>query len=98
MSVYNLKTNFTSGQLSSNLYGRCDLGIYSNGAKKLENLFIAPTGGVSRRAGFQYVDTLNSAGRLISFEFKFSGAINKTSLDKSNILKKLKTTYSKDKR
>lgn len=69
MSVYNLKTNFTSGQLSSNLYGRCDLGIYSNGAKKLENLFIAPTGGVSRRAGFQYVDTLNSAGRLISFEF-----------------------------
>ena len=33
-----------------------------------------------------------------SFEFKFSGAINKTSLDKSNILKKLKTTYSKDKR
>ena len=33
-----------------------------------------------------------------SFEFKFSGTINKTSLDKSNILKKLKYTYSRDKR
>ena len=33
-----------------------------------------------------------------SFEFKFSGAKNKTSLDKSNILKKLKYTYAKEKR
>ena len=33
-----------------------------------------------------------------SFEFKFSGAKSKTSLDKSNILKKLKYTYAKEKR
>lgn len=33
-----------------------------------------------------------------SFEFKFFSTKNKTSLDKSNILKKLKHTYQKDKR
>ena len=63
------KTNFTAGQISKKLYGRGDLGIYSNGAKTLKNVIIHPTGGVSRRNGLLYVDKLLSDSKLISFEF-----------------------------
>ena len=64
-----VKTNFTSGQLSDKLYGRGDLRIYENGAGKLQNVQIHPTGGVSRRKGLMYIDEIGEEGRLISFEF-----------------------------
>jgi len=64
-----LKTNFASGEVSTSLLGRGDLRAYSNGALKLRNIFIYPTGGVTRRAGLRYIDTLDGAGRLIPFEF-----------------------------
>ena len=64
-----VKTNFTSGQLSDKLYGRGDLRIYENGAGKLQNIQIHPTGGVSRRKGLMYIDEIGEEGRLISFEF-----------------------------
>lgn len=35
----------------------------------LRNVFIQPTGGVTRRAGLRYVDTAPASGRMISFEF-----------------------------
>lgn len=63
------KTTFTSGEVSRRLMGRGDLRAYENGALTLRNLFIDPTGGVSRRAGLYYVDTAAGAGRLIDFEF-----------------------------
>ncbi len=69
MNQISVKTNFTSGQLSPNLYGRGDLRIYENGARTLQNVIIYPTGGVSRRPGLQYVDELSGPGRLIAFEF-----------------------------
>ena len=47
-----VKTNFTAGQVSPNLLGRGDLKIYENGARRLENVIIHPTGGVSRPACF----------------------------------------------
>lgn len=68
-SQYSVKTNFTSGQLSANLFGRGDLRIYENGARTLQNVVIHPTGGVSRRKGLRYVDELSGGGRLIAFEF-----------------------------
>ena len=37
--------------------------------KKIRNMFIHPTGGLTRRAGLQYIDIVNGNGRLIPFEF-----------------------------
>ena len=63
------KTSFTAGEISPRLLGRGDLRAYENGAAKLRNVFIHPTGGVSRRGGLSYVDTARGDGRLVAFEF-----------------------------
>lgn len=63
------KTNFTSGEISSRLLGRGDLRAYENGALTLRNVFIHPTGGVTRRQGTQYIDTARGYGRFVQFEF-----------------------------
>ena len=67
--VKQIKTNFTAGEVSTELLGRGDLRAYENGALALRNIFIFPTGGVTRRAGLSYIDTVAGNGRLISFEF-----------------------------
>lgn len=64
-----LKTSFTAGEVAPDLLGRGDLRAYDNGAARLRNVFIKPTGGVTRRAGMRYLDTLPGEGRLIAFEF-----------------------------
>jgi len=64
-----IKTNFNGGEIGPDLYGRGDLRAYENGAAKLRNVFLHPTGGVTRRAGLAYVDTARGSGRLIAFEF-----------------------------
>lgn len=69
MTITLTKTNFTAGELSLDMLGRGDLSAYANGAKKLRNVFIAPVGGVSRRAGLRHVDKARGPGRLIAFEF-----------------------------
>ncbi len=66
------KSTFTGGEISPRLLGRGDLRAYTNGAGKLRNVIIQPTGGVSRRAGTRHIDTLPGIGRLISFEFSIS--------------------------
>ena len=63
------KTSFTSGEISPRLLGRGDLTAYENGAGKLRNVFIHPTGGVTRRPGLRYLDTALGNGRLVAFEF-----------------------------
>ncbi|MGH6662548.1 MAG: hypothetical protein ACREB6_13495, partial [Rhodospirillales bacterium] len=63
------KTSFTAGEISPSLLGRGDLSAYDNGAARLRNVFIHPTGGVSRRPGLRYVDTARGLGRLVAFEF-----------------------------
>ena len=67
--LLNYKTNFTAGAVSFDLLGRTDLSAYDNGALELNNMFINPIGGVERRAGLRYVDTIDSAVRLIAFSF-----------------------------
>lgn len=67
--IRSLKTNFTAGEVSRRLLGRGDLRAYENGALTLRNLFIHPTGGVTRRAGLRFVDLAEGTGRLIDFEF-----------------------------
>ena len=64
-----VKTNFTAGELSENLYGRGDLNMYENGARNLKNVIIHPTGGVSRRKGLKKICELDGTARLIPFEF-----------------------------
>lgn len=67
-NLFTTKTNFTSGELSHDLLGRVDLTSYENGALELKNVFIQPTGGIRRRAGTKYIDSLTETGRLISYE------------------------------
>lgn len=67
--VRQVKTNFTAGEVSSDLLGRGDLVAYENGASKILNMFVHPTGGISRRSGLRYIDTAIGNGRLIPFEF-----------------------------
>lgn len=67
--IRDIKTTFTAGEVSKDLLGRGDLRAYENGALRLQNVFIKPTGGVTRRAGLSYVDNAAGEGRLIGFEF-----------------------------
>ncbi|MFA5592582.1 MAG: hypothetical protein WC989_04630 [Micavibrio sp.] len=67
--IRHIKTNFTAGEVSRDLLGRGDLRAYENGALALRNLFIFPTGGITRRAGLAYIDTAAGNGRLVPFEF-----------------------------
>src|SRR5688500_6850722 len=67
--IHQSKTTFTAGEVSRTLLGRGDLRAYENGALTLKNVFIQPTGGVTRRAGLRYVDTAPGPGRLIAFEY-----------------------------
>lgn len=69
MRTTQIKTTFTAGEVSADLLGRGDLRAYENGALKLRNVFIQPTGGVVRRSGLRYIDTVAGTGRLIAFEF-----------------------------
>ena len=62
-----LITNFASGELSQNLNGRVDLPQYYQGAAKIENFDIIPTGGIKRRVGTQRLAELGSNSRIIPF-------------------------------
>jgi len=63
------KTSFTAGELGEHLLGRGDLRAYENGARRLRNVFIQPTGGVTRRPGLRHVVVLPGPARLAAFEF-----------------------------
>ncbi len=67
--IRDIKTTFTAGEVSRDLLGRGDLRAYDNGALTLRNVFINPTGGVSRRSGLGYIDTAAGDGKVIAFEF-----------------------------
>jgi hypothetical protein len=69
VAIRRLKTSFSAGELSDELLGRADLRAYENGARRLRNVFILPTGGVRRRPGLAHITTLPGPGRLAAFEF-----------------------------
>mgnify|MGYP002621669287 CR=1 FL=1 len=68
-AIRRIKTSFAAGELSPELLGRADLRAYENGAARLTNVFILPTGGVRRRPGLRHLTTLPGRARLIAFEF-----------------------------
>ena len=62
-----LITNFSSGELSNKLNGRVDLQQYYQGASKIKNFEIIPTGGIERRAGMKRIGELHGKCKLIPF-------------------------------
>ncbi|MFT8246325.1 hypothetical protein [Roseomonas sp. BN140053] len=63
------KTAFTAGELAPEMLGRGDTSAYDNGARRLRNLFLQPTGGVTRRPGLRHVAELPGPARLVAFEY-----------------------------
>lgn len=68
-TIKRTKTSFTAGELAPELLGRADLRAYENGARRLRNVVIQPTGGVTRRPGLRHVAMLPGIARLLPFEF-----------------------------
>lgn len=62
-----LITNFASGELSPMLNGRVDIQQYYQGANRIENFEITPTGGIHRRVGTERVGKLGGENRIIPF-------------------------------
>ena len=67
-NIFTSKTNFSAGELSTDLLGRVDINAYANGALSLKNVFLEPTGGLHRRPGLKFLADASSSGRLIAFE------------------------------
>ena len=53
-------TNFTSGELTPLLSSRLDSDAYKNGAKTLRNFRLRAQGGITRRPGCRYLQTLSN--------------------------------------
>lgn len=62
------KTSFTAGELDPLLHGRLDLKAQEDGAARLRNVVVHPTGGVSRRPGLRLLTQIPGALRLLPFE------------------------------
>lgn len=64
-------SNFTSGELSTRLYGRIDIKKYLSGCRTLENMMVHVHGGATRRAGTRFVQETKSSGqaRLVPFRY-----------------------------
>jgi hypothetical protein len=75
-----VQTNFTTGELDPLLRARIDLKSYENALETAQNVFCQPQGGITRRSGTRYINSLpntstESAGngvRLVAFEFSTS--------------------------
>ena len=53
--VYGSKSSFSAGELTPTIEGRTDLPLYQNGAKKIINWMILPSGGLTRRPGTVFI-------------------------------------------
>jgi len=71
MKTNTIMNTWSKGELSPYLDGRTDVQVYYNGAKTVENFFILPFGGLKRRPGTYYVNTVkdSAVARLIAFQF-----------------------------
>lgn len=67
MKTVVMKNNFSAGELSTALYTRTDIQQYSNGAKRLQNVFPLVEGGVRKRPGTFNRGLMTGAIRLIPF-------------------------------
>lgn len=67
-----IQPSFAAGELSPSVYGRVDIAKYSIGLRTAKNVFIRPHGGVSNRAGLEFIGPVKDHSgivRLIPFSF-----------------------------
>lgn len=55
-----VKYRFTKGELDPKLAGRSDVQSYFSSAEQLENWWVIPQGGITRRPGLGYLDTVRN--------------------------------------
>ena len=65
--VRQVYTNFSAGELNSNLNARTDARAYFEGAKQCRNWFLLDEGGVMRRPATQFTNTL--VGETVQMSF-----------------------------
>lgn len=53
--VYGARSSFAAGELTPTIEGRVDLPLYQNGAKKIINWMILPSGSLTRRPGTDFI-------------------------------------------
>jgi hypothetical protein len=70
-----VKTSFAAGELDPRLLGRLDLKAQEDGASRLRNVLVQPTGGVTRRPGTSYVASVPGALLLVGFDGAGGGEI-----------------------
>ncbi len=63
------QNSLISGVIAPTLLGRVDLEKYYNAVEEAENVVIMPHGGMERRSGLKYLDSVTAGSRLFSFEF-----------------------------
>lgn len=68
-AIRTTKHAFNSGELAPELLGRTELRAYELGARRLRNVVLQPTGGVTRRPGLRHVAVLPGPARLVPFEY-----------------------------
>lgn len=73
-----LKTNFSAGELSPALAARVDLEAYSRGLKTAKNVIIHPHGGLSNRAGFEFISYARQDVLTVEVPFIADVATNET--------------------
>ena len=67
------QASFIAGELDPRLAARIDVESYAKGAETLTNVICLGQGGVKRRPGMKYIDTIaESEVRLVKFEFNIT--------------------------
>jgi len=64
--------SFNAGELSPQIDARSDVDKYKSGCRRLENMIPKIYGSAERRPGTKYIDTVNGAGRVVSFIYSNS--------------------------
>lgn len=70
MTIWQLQSNFTKGELDPRITARTDLALYYNGVELGSNVLGLPQGGLKKRPGTEFIaEALQSDGRIEPFEF-----------------------------
>ncbi|WP_276120377.1 hypothetical protein [Pararhizobium qamdonense] len=69
---------FTAGELSPALWARVDLAKYQSGLKTAKNVFVHPHGGISNRAGLEFIGRTKNAATAVLIPFVYDAETNQT--------------------
>ena len=75
-----VQTNFTTGELDPLLRARIDLKSYENSLETAQNVFCQPQGGITRRSGTRYLNSLPSISDTFSTATAQAGAASTITL------------------